>query len=240
MERAQDVPLFDWFATGWAAYRRDPYPLMGASLLLTAFSFGSTALSATTGTGHGLLLEILVSPVLYVGWCYMCLRQVRGEDTWATEVFAAFSRFASAWLTYALYFLIVLAGVLMLVVPGLYWGSKYGLCFFSLIEKRQTVSEAVAESGVITKGNVGKIFCVLLVAGLLKLFMQPFLVGLGVSPFSATESMDMRLVLLGALPFLLTLLVVTPWMGTTLAAAYDSLRPGAPDLPNGESRAPGP
>jgi len=229
--------LGEWLARGFAAFKRDPLPLAGASAVMTAFSFACVLLEQKGAGFTGLLLQVLVGPVLYVGWCYLCLRQARGEETLVTDVFCAFRRFGTALLTVALYSLIVLAGVLLLVVPGIYWGCKFGLCFFPVMEGRpQTPLETVRLSGVITKGHVGMIFCLALLSFGLSLIEQPFYGGLGLGIFPSEP--DASLALFGLLPFLVNRLVIVPWLGATLAVAYEGLSSAFLAAPSSERKEP--
>jgi len=221
MDAANPLTIGSWFGRGWTAFRRDPYPLMGGSVVLSAFFFGMTAVDHVVDPETALMLTIMIVPVLHVGWVFLCLRQVRGDEIWASEIFSAFRRFGAAWATVALYFLITFAGFFLFVVPGIYLGCKYGFCFYPIMERRASIAESFEISGRITKGHVGKIFCLYLLTGGLSLLSQPFYMGLGLS--SLTSGYDGELVLLGAVPFLASLLVVTPWTHTSLAAAYDSL-----------------
>ena len=113
----------------------------------------------------------------------------------------------------------------LFIVPGIYVGCKFGLCFYPVLERRASVAESLDISGRITKGHMGKIFCLYLLTGVLSLLSYPFHMGLGLS--SLSDGFDGELVLLGTVPFLASLLVVIPWTHASLAAAYDSLAVGA-------------
>ena len=221
MEATDPLAIGSWLGRGWTAFRRDPYPLMGGSVVLSAFLFGMTVFDLAVDSATGLALTIVFLPVLQVGWSFLCLRQVRGEETWATEIFSAFKRFGAAWATVALFFLITTAGLFLFIIPGIYLGCKFGLCFFPVLERRASIAESFDISGRITRGHLGKIFCLYLLAGILSFMSQPFYMGLGLGAFSS--GFDGELVLIGAVPFLVSLLVVTPWTTASLAAAYDSL-----------------
>jgi len=229
--------LGSWLARGFAAFKRDPLPLAGASAVMTAFSFACILLEQKDASLIGLLLQFLVGPVLYVGWCRLCLRQVRGEETIVTDVFCAFRRFGAALLTVTLYSLIVLAGVLLLIVPGIYWGCKFGLCFFPVMEGRmQSPLETIRLSGVITRGHVGKIFCLALLSFGLSLMEMPFFGGLGLGLLPSKP--DTSLALFGLVPFLANRLIIVPWLGAAQAAAYEGLSAAflaAPSLERRES-----
>ena len=230
MDAAKPLTIRSWLGRGWEAFRRDPYPLMGGSVVLSAFFFGLTLVDLALDPGTSMALLILLAPVLQVGWASLCLRQVRGSETWATEIFSAFQRFGAAWATVALYLVITLTGFFLLIVPGIYLGCKFGLCIYPVLERRASIAESLDISGAITRGHVGKIFCLFLLTGGLSLMSYPFHMGLGLS--SLSKGTDLKLILVGAVPCLANLLVVTPWTHASMAAAYDSLAAAGP----GETR----
>lgn len=52
-----------------------------------------------------------------------------------------------------LYGLIVLAGILLLIVPGIYWGIKYQFFGQLIVDKKVTIGEALNQSAEITYGH---------------------------------------------------------------------------------------
>lgn len=226
MDATDTRSLTFWMARGWSAFRRDPLPLMGGSVVLQAFSFGGILIERAVSPEFGLTLLILTSPVLSVGFAALCLRHVRGNDTLVTDVFGAFARFGTSWLTFVLYSLVMFVGLLFFIMPGLYWAAKFGLCPFAVmdrnhLERPPTVSEALLMSGGLTEGHVGKIFCLIVIMIIGVPLGFPFLTGLGLTFMS--KGTDAQLILIGIVPFLLNLLVLTPWVWASLAAAYEGL-----------------
>lgn len=57
-----------------------------------------------------------------------------------------------------LYFLIVLAGFILLIVPGIIWAIKYQFYAYLIVDKGLNPTEAIKKSGEITAGNKGKLF----------------------------------------------------------------------------------
>lgn len=57
-----------------------------------------------------------------------------------------------------LYFLIVFAGFVLLIVPGIIWAIKYQFYVYLIVDKGLSPTEAIKRSGEITAGNKGKLF----------------------------------------------------------------------------------
>lgn len=57
-----------------------------------------------------------------------------------------------------LYFVIVLGGFILFIVPGIIWGIKYQFFAYLIVDKNMNPMEAIKKSGEITMGNKGKLF----------------------------------------------------------------------------------
>lgn len=169
--------------------------------------------------------KLVVGPPMLIGWCFLCLRLVRGEDARSADVLAGFYRYRAAWATVVLYYLVVYGGIALLVVPGIIWSLMYGFSLFAVMDRQLSAREALRFSGRITKGHKGRLFFLLLLVYLSaplgwswlipELPWQESSVGLEVSFFPA-----------GIIILLIVLLVswvLYSWLCLTCAAAYDSL-----------------
>lgn len=56
------------------------------------------------------------------------------------------------------YGLIVMAGFLLLIVPGIIWAIKYQFFAYLIVDKNMAPMEAIRKSGEMTAGNKGKLF----------------------------------------------------------------------------------
>ncbi|MFO0862399.1 MAG: hypothetical protein U0516_01635 [Candidatus Saccharibacteria bacterium] len=68
-----------------------------------------------------------------------------------------------------LYGLIVLGGILLLIVPGIYWAIKYQFTLNLVVDKKLSPVEALRESGKITQGHKWWLFGFGIVLGLINL-----------------------------------------------------------------------
>ena len=77
----------------------------------------------------------VIGPPLVVGVFFLYLKAVRDEKPNFSVVFAGFSNFGKAWLTVFLYYLIVIGGTFLLVIPGIIWGMRYCLSLFAVLDR---------------------------------------------------------------------------------------------------------
>lgn len=83
-------------------------------------------------------------------------------------------------LAYLLYSLIVLAGFLLLIIPGIIWAMKYFPTVYLVIDKNQKPLNALRDSARLTEGVKGKLFIffflllVINLLGVLALFLGLF------------------------------------------------------------------
>ncbi len=68
-----------------------------------------------------------------------------------------------------LYSLVVLAGTILLIVPGIIWGIKFWFFDYFIVDQGAGPVEALKKSSAITKGAKGKLFVFFIVLGLVNL-----------------------------------------------------------------------
>lgn len=68
-----------------------------------------------------------------------------------------------------LYFLIVIGGVILFVIPGIVWGIKYQFYPYFVVQGNATARESIRESGRITLGAKWDLFVFGIVVGLINL-----------------------------------------------------------------------
>ena len=216
MSEVSELTLGSWLSCGWSTFKKNPKAIIGGAVILSVFYFILTLISFTPGGSLIMFLgQFSVGPVLIVGWYFLCFRLVRGDDVKMLDIFSAFSRFGASWATFILLSLIILGGCILLIVPGIIWSLKYGLSLFAVMDKQLSARESIGFSGKITKGHKGKLFGLWAMVTLLGFLAWPFSFGL--------QRQSGILVRVGIIPYLIHILVITPWLGATFAAAYKSL-----------------
>ncbi|SYZ72974.1 membrane hypothetical protein [Candidatus Zixiibacteriota bacterium] len=217
MNEGKHPDVSQWLSQGWETFKKYPALLIGVTVMMTLiYVILAVLASSVIGMIIYYLFLLLFGPVLWMGWCYICLRAVRGENVVAGDLFAPLSHYGPVWVAYILYGLIVAAGCILLIVPGIIWSLKYGFCTFAVMDKKCGGIEAISFSAKITKGFKGQLFLFVLIELVCGLLSLPFIFGFALmKPF---------IVMMGLLPFAAMVLVVAPWLGVSLAAAYESLR----------------
>lgn len=111
------------------------------------------------------VLEIVVSLGLIKVSVNFC-DDIKGKlDDLLSSFHLVFSYFAAA----VLYFLIVVAGLLLLVVPGVIWCIKYSLFPYFIVDEKMGPIEAIKASGKATSGVKFQLFLFGLLLGLVNL-----------------------------------------------------------------------
>ena len=91
-------------------------------------------------------------------------------------IFSGFNDFIKTLLLYVSFILIVIAGFILLIIPGIYFSLKYSMCFFALVENPElSIGEALQRSSDLMKEDKWKLFLLYLlfflivIAGLITL-----------------------------------------------------------------------
>jgi uncharacterized membrane protein len=218
------ITVKGWFSTGWVTYRRY-FPLLVTAEIIPALLFLPLYLRYITTKSHWLLaalifLTLMVGLVLGIGRCYLSLKAVRRDDPKIGDLFSPFRRYGHSWLTAVYYLLAVVGGLIMVIIPGIYLAVEYAFSRFAVMDKNLTPREAFQYSAKITEGSRGKIFAAGLVTIPLSILTtQPL--------FEALKNPDIScaspLLIVDIILSILNLLILSPWINTSFAAAYDSL-----------------
>jgi uncharacterized membrane protein len=219
----QDNPLEvgAWFSQGWAAYVKNARLLIAVSAIYGIFDL---FLIWSTYIPHGVIIylfgELVITPPLAIGWYFLNVRVIRNESATVSDLFNGFSRFGAAWTTYVLFFLIVMGGSILFIIPGIIWGLKYSQSIYAVMDKQLSGPESIRYSGRITAGYKMKIFLVWLCVLLLSLITEfPLFLGL----HQIYKGSGSTMLLIGSLPFLIGIIVIMPWLVASMACAYHNL-----------------
>ncbi len=204
------VGVEGWLACAWHVIKMHPNVILRGLAIMLLFALLCIGLGMMPG-GNALvlILQITVGQVLQAGWYLFCLRLVRDEDASPTVMFEPFRRFVQVWLVTITIPLIIAAGLLFFIVPGLYLWARFGMGIFAAVDRKLNLDEALNFSTRITEGNRLQILLLHLIMAVLGILL--------VIP-SVLEMGN-----LGAITFLVYLFFLTPLSGIAYAAAYDSL-----------------
>lgn len=115
------------------------------------------------------LIYTLIQSGLNLGIVYMGIRAADGYTVHVSDLFARFRYFFYHFIGQILYFLIVLAGLILLIVPGVIWGLRYSLYPYFIADKKVGPVQALKMSAEATQGAKWDLFKFMLIAILIGL-----------------------------------------------------------------------
>ncbi len=150
---------------GWETTKKNFWFLIGVMLLTWGVQFIPSLLSGYVKEDSlfGVIISIVVSVVslgLTLGSIKIYLSFVDSKKPQFSDLFSLF-KIRMMWrffLAETLYVLMVLAGLILFIIPGIYLATKYVFMANVLVDKNAGVFESLVKSGEITKGIVWKVF----------------------------------------------------------------------------------
>jgi uncharacterized membrane protein len=146
---------------GWKKTTENLKPLLiigavGAFLMLLN--------QALTGSGDrswiapllGLAVQVLQAAVI-LAYVRVALRLHDGQPVSVSRPADLLANFLTFLLTLLLYTLIVAAGLVLLIVPGVIWGLKFAYAPFLVVDKKLDPVDALRESSRLTQGVKGQL-----------------------------------------------------------------------------------
>lgn len=95
---------------------------------------------------------IVLSFIIQMGLIRISLKFADNEKAELGDLFSCFALFFKYLIGAILYGLIVVAGTILLVFPGVIWGIKFGFFGYCIVDKGMGPIEALAESSRLTMG----------------------------------------------------------------------------------------
>lgn len=122
------------------------------------------------------LLQIL-KWVLDIGFIYVFLRIIDGEETQVSDLFTQWGKVFSYVVASILYSLTIVVGLLLLIVPGIYFAIRLQFYAYLILDKNLNPFEALSESYNLTSNFtldlflLAIVFFLLFIAGFLALII---------------------------------------------------------------------
>lgn len=210
MNKEYTVGVQGWFSCAWHAMMARPNVVLRGLAVMLLFALVSLGLGMLPGGVYiGYIVQFTVGQVLQAGWYLFCLRLVREEEVSPAVIFEPFGRFWQVWRVAIVVPLLTALGLLLFVIPGLYFWARFGMAIFAAVDRKLDVTEAFEFSSRITEGNRLQILLLhLTIAAIGILLVMPNV---------------MEMDNLGMISLLAYVFIMTPLAGTAYAAAYDSL-----------------
>jgi uncharacterized membrane protein len=136
--------LVTWAVSGGISVMGTPY--WGPRIVFFPFIFSII----------GWVVSIFIAmAVIKIG---LRLSAAGGETADISDVWSAYPLFLNYLVGSVLYGLIVIAGLILLIVPGIIWAIKYSMFGYLIIDREMPPIEALKKSGEITRGAKGDLF----------------------------------------------------------------------------------
>jgi uncharacterized membrane protein len=125
----------------------------------------------------GFLVTIFLI-IIRIGYTKIFLRINDGETPKFVDIFQEYRAFWRYLGTMILSVLTAVGGLILLIIPGIYWGMRFSFSLFIVVDTKLGPIASMKESWAITKGQFWKILLFWVAMGLLNLLGLLFL-GLG-------------------------------------------------------------
>ncbi len=144
------------FGRGWSLFKTHKSLFVLAGLISLILNGGQK--------GRGILgvLFFIVSLLAQVGLIKIFLKLLDGEEAKIGEVFNYGELFIRYLIVYVLFALGFIVGMVLLIVPGIWFALTYTFAPVLSIDKKLGFKEAFRESARLTKGHKGKIALLIL------------------------------------------------------------------------------
>lgn len=169
----------DCLSFGWRTFKTRPWFFVGTFLIYALVQILLSMVQKDMPGIVSFLLSLIVSTLLYIGLITIYLKAhtsvtaPRFSDFWRP---APFWRYLGSSLLLAI---IVIVGLILLIVPGIYAALAFAFIGYLVVDKGLNPIAALKESARLTKGNRFKLFLLgLAVLGLSILGMIPLFLGL--------------------------------------------------------------
>jgi|GEM_PF-3251214 len=181
--------------------------------------------------------ELLVAAPLGVGMNLFFVNLARKGRPDYGDIFRGFRVFPQAVVVSLAYGLIVTAGILMLVLPGVIWGLAYIFSQYSVLDRKTGLKGSFVYSSAITYGFKEKLLPLAALWLMLEV-LAPGVVKAEGTMLHMKLALDLKPWVITA--FVLKTFIFTPWLDMAAAHAYialvkhhdrESLHPKIPELP---------
>jgi uncharacterized membrane protein len=135
-------------SAGWRSFFARPWYLLGVVLLLViimAFTSGNAAATALAYMAFG-------------GYLHLLLKHYRGETVVLDDLFSLDSRWISFAFLGVMKTLILIAGFILFIIPGIYLSVRYIFAEFLVLDEGLRPMEALRQSSQMTEGHWWKLF----------------------------------------------------------------------------------
>jgi uncharacterized membrane protein len=169
------------FQNAWKAFKSYPRVFVISMLALFA-TWVALEVAVVALQRFGVVVWLILHLAFFVffsglmlGLHRMALETMDGQAPKLASLPALLGRSPTFLFAFCVYSVVVMVGLVLLVVPGIYVAAKYALFGQALATKSTTASQALRNAAALSAGHVTTVFAVLLIAFLLNLAGAAFL-----------------------------------------------------------------
>lgn len=115
------------------------------------------------------VVYIILSVIISAGWIGIHIAIAQEKPVQISDLFKQVAISSKYFLAQMVVGLMVLVGLLLMIVPGIYWSLKYTFVPYLVIDKKAGVGEALRISGQMTEGIKWKLLVFLMITMLFNL-----------------------------------------------------------------------
>ena len=137
---------------GWKTVKKDLVYFVLIALIVQVFSMMSLLIKDQTISSIISFLVLIIGIFLTAGYLKISFSYYDGKKLPLNELFKQGKYFINLLGAQLLVGLIVIAGLILFIVPGIIWGLKYQMTLNLIVDKDLDILEAMRQSAEITKG----------------------------------------------------------------------------------------
>ena len=179
------------YSYGWQIMKRNFVPLLVVALIviiagslpnITSHNYDySNRITFSAGSLSFLISVLLTGPISFSG-SFVFLKAVRGEPFDIKDTFSCFGpRYLDIMMAYLLTTIIIVAGIFLLIIPGIIFAIRLSFVPFLVTDKGLNATAAISASWKMTSGYSWQIFFMGIVA-ILIVFVGLLLFIIGIIP----------------------------------------------------------
>lgn len=95
---------------------------------------------------------VVLGLILNLGWMWVSIKLSRDESIVVLDLFDKVNKLPAYFVATLLYQLLIIAGLLLFIVPGIYFSIKYAYVPYLIVDKNASISQAFGKSSRMTQG----------------------------------------------------------------------------------------
>lgn len=149
MESTKRVEIGKAVGYGWDSIKKNFWYFVGIALMYSVITGITNSGDENQNWG---LLGIFLSAWMTAGYLKLVISYYDGKQLPFSDLFTQLKYFWRVLGATLLIGLIVIGGLILLIVPGIYWALRYSMTTNLIVDKDMGILEAMGESGKLTAG----------------------------------------------------------------------------------------